>query len=81
MEHELKTWPKQFIEMMYGNKAFDVRKNDRDFKVGDFLFLREWEPSTEKYTGRILSRTVTYILTGGKFGIEPDYIVMGLMLL
>lgn len=29
------------------------------------------------YTGRACDRTIIYILTGGQFGIEPGYVVLG----
>lgn len=36
--HELKTLPEYFELVRKGIKNFEVRKNDRDFKVGDMLF-------------------------------------------
>lgn len=77
-EHELKTWPEFFESVSSGRKPFEVRKNDRDFKVGDVLILKEWDPEKELYSGRVLYKTVTYLLPGGSFGIDPDYCVMGL---
>lgn len=38
--HELKILPKYFSEVYSGNKTFEVRKNDRNFKVGDMLILK-----------------------------------------
>lgn len=43
-EHELKCWPAFFDDVASGKKTFEVRQNDRDYKVGDVLFLREFEP-------------------------------------
>lgn len=42
--HELKIWPEFFDAVDSGKKKFDVRKNDRGFKEGDVLVLREFEP-------------------------------------
>jgi hypothetical protein len=78
MTHDLKTWPEFFRAVQQKKKEFEVRKNDRDFKVGDVLHLREWSPEMLDYTGFSTTRTVTYILRGGQFGIAPDYVVMGL---
>jgi len=78
--HELKTWPELFILSLSGMKMFEVRQNDRDFQAGDFLLLREWDPTTETYTGRSMSRRVLYILQGGKFGLPENMVVMQLAL-
>ena len=61
-----------------GIKTFDVRKNDRDFKEGDTLYLHEYNPLDSTYTGNEIVATVNYILPGGQFGIEKDYVVMGI---
>jgi len=55
-----------------------VRKNDRQFNVGDGLLLKEFDPISSKYTGRMLYKIIIYKLPGGQFGIERDYVVMGL---
>lgn len=76
-EHELKTWPEYFQAVWKGLKKFEVRKNDRDFKVGDTLYLREWDPVTEKYTGREARVEVTYVFVGaGYMGLGSGYVVM-----
>ena len=76
--HELKTWPEYFEQVLMGKKKFEVRKHDRDYKVGDTLILKEWNPKTEKFTGRELARGVSYILHGGAFGIDFGTVVMSL---
>ncbi|MFP7215891.1 DUF3850 domain-containing protein [Lactococcus garvieae] len=38
--HELKLDIKYFDEVKSGKKNFEIRKNDRDFKVGDILVLK-----------------------------------------
>lgn len=79
MEHELKTWMPYFGEVLVGHKTFEVRKNDRDFQVGDTLILREWADDKKEYTGRKLARRVTYILNGGEFGIQGEFCVMSIV--
>ena len=76
--HELKTWPSFFNSVMNGIKPFEVRKFDRPFKIGDVLLLREYNPNTESYTGAVCTRQISYILSGGQFGIENGFCVMGL---
>lgn len=39
--HELKTESVHYLDIKKGIKKFDLRKNDRDFRSGDILHLRE----------------------------------------
>lgn len=73
---ELKILPIYFEEVVNGNKTFELRKNDRDYKVGLKLVLREFENNT--FTGRIITKTVTYILKGGQYGLDKDYVILGI---
>jgi glyoxylate utilization-related uncharacterized protein len=76
--HELKCLPEYFNEILEGRKKFEVRINDRDFRAGDFLVLREYSAQSEEYTGAVVARRVTYILYGGRFGIPEDTCIMSL---
>jgi hypothetical protein len=78
MIHELKLWPEFFEPVKNESKKFELRKADRDYKVGDVLILREWSPETEEYTGRILKREVTYMISGPKLGLEEGYCILSL---
>lgn len=75
MEHELKIWPEFFAPTISGKKTFEIRKDDRAFRAGDILWLREWDKTTG-YTGRECKAVVTYILSG--FGLRPDWVVMSI---
>lgn len=77
IEHDLKTWPEFFEEVVAGNKTFEVRFKDRDYRVGDTLRLREWSLATQSYSGRETKQLVTYTMSG-RFGVAPDHIIMGL---
>lgn len=61
-DHELKVWPEYFDHLDSGAKTFEVRFDDRGFCPGDVLWLREWDPKTEDYTGRSCYRRSTYVL-------------------
>jgi hypothetical protein len=50
-EHQLKTWPEYFKAIHRGEKTFELRNNDRDFKKGDILILREFR-TCKKCGGR-----------------------------
>jgi hypothetical protein len=76
--HDLKTWPIYFEMMQKNLKNFEIRKNDRNFKVGDILRLKEWNPETKKYTGREMAVNVKYIFYGGEYGLDVDYVIMAI---
>lgn len=46
--HNLKIWPEYFKEVESGQKNFEYRLNDRDFKQGDSITLHEWDNTTEE---------------------------------
>ena len=65
--HELKCWPEFFLPLKERTKEFELRKNDRDYKVGDYLLLREFDPGFEDgYTGRKTYRQVQEILAADR---------------
>lgn len=78
MRHDLKTWPEPFQAVWIGVKKYEVRKDDRGYKVGDTLLLREWSPETKEYTGRQIVAGVTCKTEGGGFGLPSDMCVLGI---
>lgn len=60
-EHEVRSWTHLFEPLVDGRKTHDLRKLDRDFKVGDTLIMREFDPATGGYTGRQIKRKISYI--------------------
>lgn len=77
MIHELKTIQPFFDDVSRGKKDFEVRRNDRDFKVGDDLRLREFDPDLLLYTGFSVYKTVKYILDDPKF-VKEGYVILGM---
>jgi hypothetical protein len=80
--HELKTHPPYFAAVRSGAKRFEIRKNDRNFQVGDTLQLLEWEPNeytphVGQFTGNKVEVRVTYIAQG-VFGLPVDVCVMSI---
>lgn len=62
MKVEKKTWPQLFQDVWDGKKKFDLRLADFEINPGDTLVLREWNPKTKEYTGRVLEKGVKYLL-------------------
>lgn len=79
----LKVWPECYKNLVNGLKTFEIRKNDRDYHIGDMLVEHEWDPQIKRYTGRIICFLVSYVLEGSEqykemFGLLPGYCVLGL---
>ena len=74
MIHELKIQSEYFVAVNNKTKTFEIRKNDRDFKVDDKIILREID-SCGRYTGRSAWRKITYI-TG--YAQKENYVVMAI---
>ncbi|VXC03894.1 hypothetical protein EXIGUO8H_430005 [Exiguobacterium sp. 8H] len=75
MLHELKIWPEYFDMVDAGRKTFEIRRDDRGYQSGDILYLREYDPVEQAYTGRALCRRVTYMTAYAQRG---GYVVMAL---
>ena len=77
--HQLKTWNPYYDAIISGKKKFEVRKDDRNFQVGDTLLLREWNPDTKEYSGRKIAFEIGYKLCGNEnLGIKDGYCILGL---
>lgn len=91
--HELKIYPQYFIEILNGNKTFELRKDDRGFEVGDTLILKEYKTGitdstgSEKivvqeagYTGREIKKTISYIYKGcaNGLGLKTGFSILAL---
>lgn len=74
--HELKTLNPYFQDVWAGLKDFEVIKNDRNFKVGDFIHLIEYDDKGNRLDRSIVKR-IKYILQGGKYGISKNYVILG----
>lgn len=74
--HDLKTYPQDFEAVWSEEKMFEVRRNDRNFKVGDMISLKEYDPESG-YTGREVDVAITYILDDPEF-VKEGFVIMGL---
>ena len=75
--HELKILPEYYDAVRYGDKRFEIRKNDRDYHTGDILRLKEWDG--KQYTGEELDAVVRYIYHGiDEYGLAEGYCIMSI---
>lgn len=73
--HYLKIKPKYYMAVESGAKPFEIRFNDRNFKVGDILHLQEY--CGGEYTGRTIDREVSYLIDDPEY-CKDGFVVLGL---
>ena len=80
-EYVLKSWPTYFEGLWTKNKVAEIRKDDRGsgFMPGDLLILREYDPKTDKYSGREVHAKVLYVQYG--IGLQDGYAALSLEIL
>lgn len=74
MKIEKKVWPDFFKKIVNGDKNFELRLADFKCKPRDILILKEWNPKTKNFTGRVIEKKVTYVMKtkNVKFWSEKD---------
>ena len=76
IKHDLKISPKYYDDIKHNHKKFELRKNDRDYQVGDLFILREYENG--EYTGRYFFQSIGYVLKDcPEFGLKDGYCIFG----
>lgn len=73
--HDIKSHPKHFQPSLEDKKQFEIRRNDRDYKVGDTVTMHEYHyDHGDNYTGRKISGRIIYV---DDFAQQDGYIVFG----
>lgn len=70
--HNLKTLPIYFEAAAKGIKTFEIRKNDRNFEIGEQISLLEHDGLV--YTGREIRGEIIYITD---YEQKKGYVVLG----
>lgn len=77
--HDLKTIQPHFNHVWNNLKTFEIRKEDRNFKVGDLIRLHEYDPQSKTYSNRQATRIITHILRDdSEFGLMPGYCILSI---
>lgn len=58
--HQIRLASMYFNDVVSGKKSFELRKNDRNYKIGDILEMLEFNDG--RHTGRTVKAEVTYML-------------------
>lgn len=80
MIHKLKILKPYYDAIRDGSKRFEIRENDRDFKVGDTLELQLYDATTRKYSGETLHVKVLYMFQGNamRYGIADNTCILSI---
>lgn len=77
--HNIKSWPQFFEPVLYGTKKFEIRKDDRGYQIGDILHLKEYIPDEDRYTGREIATSITYLMPAfPDLGLIDGYCILSL---
>ncbi|MBO7713932.1 MAG: DUF3850 domain-containing protein [Methanobrevibacter sp.] len=74
--HRLKILPEYYDAVVSGIKNFELRKDDREYQVGDFIVLQEYDG--KQFTGRETGFQIRYILRNcPEYGLMDGYCIIG----
>jgi ParB family chromosome partitioning protein len=74
--HNIKCIHELFEDKIIGNKPWEMRWNDRNYKVGDILIQHEIGDTDLLYTGRTFNETVIYMMEGPRYGLREGWVIM-----
>lgn len=80
MQHKLKIKQCFLIHLLDGRKTFDVRKNDRDFQVGDtiqFLPLEDENYCAYDVMSPLPQYQINYVLADFS-GLQQNHVVLAI---
>ena len=73
--HILKIKDKYYQDLIRGRKSFELRKNDRDYKVGDLIHFVGINGEEYNYNVYI----IVYVLKDvPEYGLDKDYCILGI---
>lgn len=79
IDHELRIDPEYYERVQDGSKTFEIRRNDRDYRQGQVVMLREWRrdglQDGKRYSGREHVARIGYV---ADYKQQPGYVVFSL---
>ena len=84
--HELKIKHEYLIEVDRGRKTFELRKNDRDYQVGDLIHFVDIKDTKQNdkcdcdiYIDNNDLYKITYVLKNvEQYGLDKDYCILAI---
>lgn len=78
MIHHLKLVQPYFDAVNLGFKTFELRFNDRNYQVGDFVQFSEWDLNRQVFTGRQTEfYKIMYVLEQVE-GLQKGFCIFGM---
>jgi len=77
--HHIKSWPDYYSASWHGLKEWELRVNDRGYKLGDYVCLHKYDPDKKEYMNppdECLVKEITYIAEGNV--IPKPFCIMSL---
>lgn len=83
VNHVVKSHSMYFALAASGMKDWELRLNDRDYRVGDTMEMHEWAPSPAQfagweYTGASIKPRRIKLVMSPPFGLQPGYVILSL---
>jgi len=78
MTHDVKLSANWWTDIVSGLKKFELRKNDRDYRVNDKILMNEYKDGEP--TGRSILADITYMLEDYT-GLTEGYAILGIELI
>jgi len=79
MTHAVKTWLQYYEAQQAGEKLFELRKDDRPYKVGDKFLSQEFDQHKNEYTGKETVYLISYVLRDAEFfGLRKGFCILQL---
>lgn len=76
--HTLKIQPQYFKDILYRHKTFELRKNDRDYKVGDFIHFINVDGEEFELYNENLYRIVYILRDVEEYGLNKEYCILAI---
>ena len=73
INHDVKILPEFYMLVNSGVKTSEVRLFDRDYQVGDYLKLHEYDGVA--YTGKVITCIITHVLSDEEY-VKEGYCVL-----
>lgn len=75
-DHEIKLACGFIESIIIGKKLFEVRKDDRQYEVGNRIKMKEWDNTNKVFTGKWVIVEILFILRGEEgvmYGLQEGY--------